>query len=134
MKLRFLPMAWASLIRMPDGRLSNTSLNMRLYVATAPAASSDSPSAGVAISTPGVQSIDRLLHLRQNRGVHRKLAQTARQQHGNTTGIAGHLTAQADAHPRVLAVVDGAANQLQHPRMERVDQCFERTVGPIAGS
>src|SRR5581483_1362844 len=132
MKLRFLPMAWARRNRIPDGRLSRTSLKMRLYTATAPL-SAGSSTAASAKTTSTAQPLDGLLDLRERRRIHGKLAQPAIQQGRDATRIARHVAAQADTHSGAAAVLRGSRDQLQNRRMQWIHQGGESSVRAIAG-
>src|SRR4029077_2070173 len=90
-KLRFLPMACASLMRMPDGRLSSTSLKMRLYSATA-LTSSASSSAASDTGSPAAQPIDCLFDECEHGRIDRQFAQPACEEFRHTTRIAGHIS------------------------------------------
>src|SRR5271169_1491603 len=116
---------------MPDGLLSNTSLKTRLYSATALPSPASRSTASVT-GAPTAQSVDRLLDLGQGGRIDRKFAQAARQERGNAARIAGHFTAQADAYSGAFAVLHRSTNELEHRRLERIDQFAERSVGPIA--
>ena len=102
-------MACASLMRMPEGRLSSTSLKMLLYSATAldllgfveRRFDTDEPRCLVhrwsALTRASADGIDR------------QLAQAAREEPGHTTRIAGHIAAQADLAPGSSAIVHNCA-------------------------
>src|SRR5580658_2594932 len=131
-KLRFLPIACASRIRMPDGLESRTSLNMRLYSATALTSPASSIAASVT-TAPAAEVINCPLDLRQCRRIDRKLAQAPRQECCGTAWIARHVAAEADGSPAAPAELGDTADEIKHRRIQRIDQLRQRSIRPIAG-
>src|SRR6516164_2506076 len=119
-------------MRMPEGRLSSTSLKMRLYAATALA--SPCPSSAASDTTASfAQAIDGLLDQRQRRRIDRQLAQAAGKQRRDAARVAGHVAAQADAAAGAAALFGDAFDEIEYGRMQRIDQLCQCAVAPIAG-
>ena len=65
--------------------------------------------------------------------MHREVAQAEPEQQARELQVAGHLAAHGDRHSAARRGLDGARDQRQHRRVQRVVEVRHRVVGAVDG-